>query len=315
MTDLVAQIARCVLYEGHVLWPYRRSALKNRDRWIIGGLYPDAYARAAAERSAASFESLIEGRDPAVQIELRFLHAVRRQVVTAGAPADEAEIDGTRYVSWDEATERTARLDATSRAPVGVPAGSDVEAVGGGVELRRAWERVGAEIDVRVDRVAPGVGKLHVEVRNTSAFAGTQRSDAVRQALLSAHVIAHVEGGEFVSALDPPPHLADAANGCSSDGLWPVLVGEEESRDTVLASPIILYDYPRVAPESPGDFFDGCEIDQLLVLNILGMTDAERAEARASDPRSREIIERTEAMSPHDLMRLHGTIRERRVPG
>ena len=74
-------------------------------------------------------------------------------------------------------------------------------------------------------------------------------------------------------------------------------------------APIILPDYPQVAPESPGDFFDGCEIDQLLVLNILGLSDAEKREVRAGDPRAREILERTEAMTREQIMRLHGTWR------
>ena len=75
-----------------------------------------------------------------------------------------------------------------------------------------------------------------------------------------------------------------------------MLVGEEGARDTLLSSPIILEDYPRIAPESPGDLFDGGEIDQLLILNILSLTDEEKAEARASDPRVRELLERSEAL-------------------
>jgi hypothetical protein len=78
----------------------------------------------------------------------------------------------------------------------------------------------------------------------------------------------------------------------------------------MLSSPIILEDYPRVAPESPGDLFDGGEIDQLLILNILALTDEEKAEMAATDPRAREILERIEALTPDELMALHGTIRE-----
>ena len=63
----------------------------------------------------------------------------------------------------------------------------------------------------------------------------------------------------------------------------------------MLASPIILSDHPEIAPESPGDLFDSGEIDQMLVLNILAMTDEERRDMRDSDPRAREILERTEA--------------------
>jgi len=80
----------------------------------------------------------------------------------------------------------------------------------------------------------------------------------------------------------------------------------------MLCSPIVLDDHPRVAPESPGDLFDGAEIDELLVLGILSMTDAERAAMREADPRARAILERCEALTPEQLMRLHGTLRDPR---
>jgi hypothetical protein len=83
-----------------------------------------------------------------------------------------------------------------------------------------------------------------------------------------------------------------------------VLVGE--GRDVVLASPIILEDHPRIAPESPGDLFDGGEIDGLLALNILALTDEEKAEMRDTDPRARAILERTEALTREQLLRLSG---------
>ncbi len=122
--------------------------------------------------------------------------------------------------------------------------------------------------------------------------------------LCSTHTILRVQGGEFVSALDP-----EAEEACRNEGTWPVLVGEPGERHTMLSSRIILEEYPRVAPESPGDLFDGGEIDQLLTLNILGLTDEEKAEMRATDPRAREILERTEALTQEELMRLHGMVR------
>jgi hypothetical protein len=117
-------------------------------------------------------------------------------------------------------------------------------------------------------------------------------------------------GGAFVSLTDPPPELRAEGEACENVGLWPVLAGEEGDRSTVLASPIILPDHPRIAPESPGDLFDATEIDQMLVLNILSLTDEEKREMRSADPRAREILERTESLSEEELMRLHGTIRE-----
>jgi hypothetical protein len=96
------------------------------------------------------------------------------------------------------------------------------------------------------------------------------------------------------------------ATACWNAGCWPVLVGEPGQTDTMLASPIILEDHPRIAPESPGDMFDGGEIDQLLVLNILALTDEEKAEMAACDPRAAEILARVENLDPEQLMCLHG---------
>jgi len=130
--------------------------------------------------------------------------------------------------------------------------------------------------------------------------------------LVSAHVRLGVTDGQFVSLLEPPQSLSDLAGSCQNVGAWPVLVGAAGERDTMLASPIILYDYPQIAPESPGDLFDGTEIDEILALRIMTMTDDEKSEMRNSDDRARKILERTETLPMQHLMKLHGTLREMR---
>ena len=79
----------------------------------------------------------------------------------------------------------------------------------------------------------------------------------------------------------------------------------------MLSAPIILSDYPQIAPESPGDLFDGTEIDEILTLRIMTLTDAEKQAMIAVDDRV-AVLERTEALAPEQLMRLHGTIRNLR---
>jgi hydrogenase maturation protease len=119
-----------------------------------------------------------------------------------------------------------------------------------------------------------------------------------------------VTDGKFISLLEPPEELKDLAVSCENIGVWPVLIGMQGERDTMLASPVILYDYPQIAPESPGDLFDGTEIDEILALRIMTMTDAEKHEMRHADDRARRILERTEALPMEHLMKLHGTLRE-----
>ena len=109
--------------------------------------------------------------------------------------------------------------------------------------------------------------------------------------------------------LDPPEELRAASSACVNSGAWPVLVGEEGQRDAMLCSPIILYDYPQIAPESPGALFDGTEIDEILTLRILTLTDEEKLAMGQTDERAREVLERTESMPPEQFMKLHGVLR------
>ncbi|MGA9748486.1 MAG: hypothetical protein WBQ50_13595, partial [Nocardioides sp.] len=82
--------------------------------------------------------------------------------------------------------------------------------------------------------------------------------------------------------------------------------------DLLLGSPIILYDYPQVAPESLGALFDATEIDEILTLRVMTMTDEEKREARATDPRAAAIIDRCDTMTPGELQQLHGIFRDPR---
>jgi len=45
------------------------------------------------------------------------------------------------------------------------------------------------------------------------------------------------------------------------------------------------------------------------------MTDEEKEQMRQGDERAREILERTEALTPEQFMKLHGTIRSMRPIG
>jgi hypothetical protein len=77
----------------------------------------------------------------------------------------------------------------------------------------------------------------------------------------------------------------------------------------MLCSPIILYDYPQVAPESMGNFFDGTEMDEMLALRVMTLTDEEKAEMRRGDPHARAILERTETVPNEQMLKVHGAVR------
>jgi hypothetical protein len=96
-----------------------------------------------------------------------------------------------------------------------------------------------------------------------------------------------------------------------------VLVGADGRSDLMLASPLILADHPQIAPESPGDFFDACEIDELLALRTRTLTPDEQRRARATDARAAAVVDRALALDDAALARLHGVTIDasgRRVP-
>ncbi|CAA9521779.1 MAG: Uncharacterized protein MSMEG_2715 [uncultured Solirubrobacterales bacterium] len=327
--DHVRAIADAVLYEGYVLWPYRRSAMKNRHRWTFGGVYPRAHSEGREDDPwTMQTECLLEGgAEAGVEVRVRFLQVVERQVLERTdrglEPVGELSVDGELHLSWQEARERElvapalrpTALEGPQVVEIDVPAGSEREGLVDGEgrsvgALVRRWRSLCGTVEITSTPLHSRLFRLTVRISNATPWSGGDREEALGQTFASAHTALKAEGGGFVSLTDPPDHLREEAAACRNEGTWPVLVGEPGERTTLLSSPIILEDYPRIAPESPGDLFDGGEIDQLLTLNILSLTDDEKREMRGTDPRTREILERTEALSPEELMRLHGRVRE-----
>src|SRR6202035_3482005 len=80
--DSVEKIAAAVLYEGYILYPYRPTASKNRQRWHFGTLYPRGYAQAqrAEEPLRLLAECMVAADEtPSLDVRLRFLQLVRQE--------------------------------------------------------------------------------------------------------------------------------------------------------------------------------------------------------------------------------------------
>jgi hypothetical protein len=162
---------------------------------------------------------------------------------------------------------------------------------------------------VTVERLSGDLSRVTVTIANRTPIAkDAPRDEAERHAFGAAHAVLDVDDGAWLSVIDPPEGVGDVP--LAQDGLHPVLLGKKGDTRTMLAAPIILYDYPEVAPESTGDLFDALEIEEILSLRIFTLTDAEKAELRA-DPRRRGLLERIESLAPEDYARLHGAFRDR----
>jgi hydrogenase maturation protease len=339
----VEKIAKAVLYEGYMLYPYRPSAVKNQRRWNFGVLCPKSYSDAqdGTEASIMQTECLVEGSSiSSVEVRLRFLQLSARSIGQLTTPVAELmpgdlpplqwvekfEVNGRMYQAWQDAAERevivsAGSVEALASQPMihhfGFHEQEQIEPLRdsdgrvGAILLREA-RNLSGEVEVSVAQPTDGTLKLTIRISNitpVTAAASMSRETALLHSLVSAHTILGVTNGAFVSLLAPPEQLREYASSCKNVGTWPVLVGEEGQRDTMLSSPIILYDYPEIAPESAGDLFDGTEIDEILSLRIMTLTDEEKVEMRQSDERARQMLERTETMPVEQFMKLHGALR------
>jgi hypothetical protein len=328
------KVADAILYEGYLLYPYHRQAQKNRARFQFGVLMPPAYAAVDdCELSASQTECLVECPDDAqVRVLARFLQLRHRVVGQLAPPAGEFRevaslmVDGTEFTSWDEATEREQWAavsvgdlrgqDRNTEFHIGAgETAEDLADAQGRLAGRQVyrWHAISGMIRVHAERVAGPYGALRLRVRlenhSTPPQPPRNRDDGLRHAMIGAHLLIWVPGGRFLSLTDPPEWAAAEVAACANAGTWPVLAGPEDCRDLLLSSPVILYDHPEVAAESPGELFDATEIDEILTLRTLALTDAEKQQARATDPRAAQIMDRLDDMPPEMLERMHGAIR------
>jgi hypothetical protein len=297
----VEKIAAAVLYEGYILYPYRSTAIKNRQRWNFGTLYPLVYAEAQRPPEPFRLVSeclLVPGHNASLDIKVSFLQLLPQP--RTGSDLADPSLD------WDEAIERMSdHCDLSLRALL-------TESLT--LHINPTAE-LSASLIVSAQMLPSGACRLHLELENISPLssgAEARRDEALPQSLVSAHLLLGLTSGEFISLLEPPDRYTADAKACINTGVFPVLAGDEPDRSILLLSPIIMYDYPKTSPESAGDFFDGTEMDEMLTLRVLTLTDDEKQQMRTGDPRARRILERTEALTGEEMLKAHGIVRPAR---
>ncbi|HXE30608.1 MAG TPA: hypothetical protein VN515_02275 [Terriglobales bacterium] len=318
----LALLARAVLYEGQVLYPYRPSALKNQHRWTFGTLYPPAFAE---EPCSFRLETLIEAAHrPGVALEVCFLHQGTERCIAIPAEGGHVEphagaalagaapallAGGGPPRGMTATPPRRTRWEPGSQpfAP-SLPAGQTAR------PPRMVRDELRLQTSASLNELRPGLWRLGVEVANTSRLdtaLAPDRDAALALAFESCHLRCGLEDAGanegFVSSQDPPAALAEAAAACRCQGVYPALAGPPGQRRYLLAAPIIVEDYARIAPQSLGDFCDATEMDEMLLLRVLTLSDAEKAEARAAGGEAARILAR--CGHPDSLTGLHGVVR------
>ena len=263
----VEKIANAVLYEGFLLDPYRTSAMANLERFNYGALCPRAYCESqeGADHWQLQMECLLAGNAATpVELKIRFLQL---SATAGGQEAVERSIQAPAcglYSLQMRPLHRKFQFEALC-AP-----GAKSAAVQGEYELKAL-------------ELKPGLFKISLNIRNCTTITSTEmedREEVCIRSLVSAHSILHGTGGRFISLLDPPEQYRPAADSCDNAGAWPVLAGDKKNQDTILAAPIILYDYPSASSGVPVVVPARTEDEVMLSLRILNMTDAQKLELR-----------------------------------
>ena len=303
------KIADAVLYEGYILYPYRPSSLKNRQRWNFGTLYPRTFAERPLPTESCSFhaEVLIAGTaESRLVTRVRFLQLIP-STANNNVPAGPGNQD------WSEGLVRSATVElprlgetvSTHVHDLDFPPSPKTPQAAAPVTLA-------AQLTLSVQPLRESLWRLTAIVSNETPVLDANRASRNHMqpcAFISAHLLLGIDNAQFVSLLDPDPEFKAEAAACVNQGVFPVLAGDAGHRSRMLCSPIILYDYPQIAPESAGDFFDGTEMDEMLALRVLTLTDEEKSEMRRADPHTAAILARTETLPGEHLLKLHGAVR------
>ena len=198
--------------------------------------------------------------------------------------------------AWWRATARS-RGEVRFLAPSGERHRAEAQRLEGTGDFRAGALSVRTSLSRDAARGAGGGWSSYRVENRTDAPEGLDRGAAIERSLISTHPLLRVSEGRFISQLDAP---------CDSVNTWPVLASPAD--DVMLGAAIVLPDHPQIAPESRGNLFDNTEIEEALVLHVQALSDEERAEIERQDPAVREMIERAAAVTPEELLKLHGRV-------
>jgi hypothetical protein len=337
----VKDIANAALYESYLLYPYRQSAIKNRQRWTIGVVYPQEYSEAnnSIEPWTMQTECLgMGGANTTFDLYVRFLHllvrTVKRTETTGSCTQDQGGIlpAGERSIAScfadeprEEAMEREISilslplhdlLEHTYILDFAFPGTSIVEdlATASHLTIMREQQPLKGTVAIAAKRINTESFKLTVQIMNNTPETGTIANlhNILLHSFISSHTILQIHQGTFTSLVNPPEAVLSVTQQCENLHTWPIPVGSKDTSDFMLSSPIILYDYPQIAPENPGSLFDSTEIDKRLMLRIMALTDDKKAKICQGNIRACEMPQHTESLTLKAFMKLHDTLRSMR---
>lgn len=275
--EKIELIADAILYEGYALFPYRKNALKNRKRFNFGVLSPKVWAEKQTNEQYFQQTEILFSADENAKIffKIRYLQLESKE-------------------DWQTAHERTIENSAEIIEKKEF-------------EISDSKFQIDGKVQIETENICENLFKLNLKIENlteNSSFKNASREEILPFSFVSTHTIFELENGEFISAIEPPQEFSTFSK-LENINCFPVLVGDQDKRNFMLSAPIILYDFPEIAQNSFDNFFDGLEIDELMVMNLLALTENEKEEIKKTDAKTRKILEKIENASAEDLLKLH----------
>lgn len=314
-TSMTEDIARTLLYEGYALYPYHRSSVKNQKPVPFGVVYPQEYhVHNSYAHAQMQTQCIVKGSGQfSISLAVRFLQLQKITIENK-----ELNVEG-KQAGWQtvERTISTGDLDVAGlvkcRKEIPVAFDELVEKNGEAkIDTTRVISSSAITGTITMEALSlenvPGAFRITIIITNTTpvknAISAT-RDDIFFLSFLSTHTILNTTG-EFISHQNPGVWKA-AIEECLNLNTWPILM--EESNRTLLSSPIILYDYPRINPQSAGDLFDSTEIEEALLLHVAMLSEDEKKRIAQSDEKLKAMLAKVSAVTPGELVSFHSVLK------
>jgi len=279
------EITTSLLYEGYALYPYRTTALKNKTPIPFGVIYPEKYgAQNKYSDSRMRTESLLIGNDETeLIVTIKFLQvhnsnnewqAEERQVISRQVNIRDLLCNNIDL--FFKFSGQNDSLEIEGHATIHL-------------KKMNGWK---------------DTFLLSVSIANTTPVPDNVSGHKILEyAFVSTHTILECRNGEFISEQNPREEFRELVKGCHNLRTYPVLIDEENT--TMLSSPIILYDHPKINNESKGELFDGTEMEEALWLHINALTESEKEQLSTVDEKIQSLLDTAKQITPTELIHLH----------
>ena len=331
--SIIANLTHTLLYEGYSLFPYYRHAVKNQKPIPFGVVYPADY-QSFNEHAHCEMvtDCIITGdKNLRISIDVRFLHLIKTEIFqkeesASGkhnfTPVYELNFKELYQSGWQTIERKISSGDiplaylADKRILLPFSFEKKVESEnilnGQGEIAGKKITTIHSTKGTIVIKAIPleKIGNAYrvvIFINNTTPVAKAKsisRDDVFGHSFLSTNTILTALNGEFISLQNPNIKWQPVIEQCRNIDTWPILI--DESNSTLLSSPIIVYDYPKINPKSKGDLFDSLEIEEALMLHFSVMSDEEKMKIAQSDEKLRSMLNKVSQITPDEIISLHG---------